>query len=326
MKNFKENNQLEKLVSQETNPKPKKEENKVSSSNINKKYKDSFFKSLFSDKRSILDLYNAIEGTSYTYDTQVDIITLEDVAYKNRMNDLCFTIDNKFVILIEHQSTINQNMPLRFLLYAAREYEKILNDDNVFKRGLIKIPTPEFIVLYNGKDKFPKRKTLQLSDAFKVQQDNPALNLIADVININYDENTEIVSRCEKLKGYSYFIYLVTKYEQEGYRLEKAINKAADQCIKEGILTEYLSKNLSEVRNMLTTEWDYDTDIRVNRQEAKEEGLQEGLQKGLQKGIQTLITTCKELEISYDITLQKIMGKYSLEEAQAKDMMNNYWK
>lgn len=171
----------------------------------NKKYKDSFFVSLFSNKHDIIDLYNAIKETNYAPNTPIDIITLEGVAYKNRVNDLCFTIEDKFIILTEHQSTMNENMPLRFLLYVAREYEKILlsNNDNLYKKKLIKIPTPEFIVLYNGRSTFPKKKTLQLSDAFIVQQENPVLDLKTEVINIKYDENIEILQKCKTLKNYS---------------------------------------------------------------------------------------------------------------------------
>lgn len=327
MEKSKENNQPDKSVSEETNPVLQNKESNISSDGkINKKYKDSLFIDLFSDKQSIIDLYNAIEGTSYTYDTEIEVITLEGVVYRNKINDLCFTIDNKFIILVEHQSTINENMPLRFLIYVAREYEKILDSKKVYSRKRIEIPTPEFIVLYNGKDKFPKRKTLQLSDAFKVQQDNPTLNLMVEVINIKYDENIEFVNKCKMLKDYSYFICLINDYIKKGLKREEALKKAAEQCIKENILADYLKNNMSEVFNMLMTEWDFEQELEVSREEAKEEGIREGIQKGIQKGIQNLITTCQKLGISYDITLQKVIEKYSLEETQAKDLMNNYWK
>lgn len=306
MEKSKENKKSNKSVTQN---------NKSSGNKINKRYKDSFFINLFSDKQSIIDLYNAIKGTNYTYNTPIDVITLEGIAYRNRINDLCFTIDDKFIILVEHQSTINENMPLRFLIYVAREYEKILDNHNIYKKALIKIPTPEFIVLYNGRDKFPSKKTLQLSDAFKIPQDNPVLNLKTEVININYNENTELVNRCEKLKGYSYLIYLINSYLNDGYGLEKSINKAADKCINEGVLADYLRKNMSEVFNMLTTEWDFEEELKVSKQEAREKGLKEGL-----------ITTCQDLGLSYDNTLKKLMDKYSLKETNAKELMDKYWK
>lgn len=117
----------------------------------NKQYKDSMFKKLFSNKEDILSLYNAIKDTNYSIDnTYIEIVTLEDTLFKTRMNDLGFVINDRLIILAEHQSTLNQNMPLRFLLYIAREYEKLLNMKAMYKNKLVKIPSPEFFVVYNG--------------------------------------------------------------------------------------------------------------------------------------------------------------------------------
>lgn len=286
----------------------------------NKKYKDSLFTRLFSDKQSIIELYNAVKGTSYPLDAPVDIITLEDVFYMNKKNDLCFTIDNKFVILVEHQSTINQNMPLRFLIYVAREYEKLIDSKSIYKELLMKIPTPEFIVLYNG-EKEVKEPVLQLSDAFAVQQEEAALNLKVQVLNIKYDSNIELVKKCEKLKGYSYVVYLIEKYKKENNTLQEAIQKAIAQCLQEGILTDFLQSNASEVFNMLFTEFDIDEAKEV----WKEEGIEMGQKAGRQEGIAALISACNELGISYDKTLQKVMEKYKLSEKEAKEKMQEHW-
>jgi len=123
---------------------------KQKSSKINKKYRDSVFTLLFSDKEKLIELCNAIEGTNYSFDTEIDINTLKDVLFMNRKNDISFVIDNKFVVLVEHQSTVNRNMPLRMFMYMARIYEKIVQNEFVYKEKFIEIPTPEFIVLYEG--------------------------------------------------------------------------------------------------------------------------------------------------------------------------------
>lgn len=65
--------------------------------NTNKKYKDSVFTRYFSDKQKLRLLYNALEGTNYGEETEINIITLEDVLFMNQKNDICFTIDNKFI-------------------------------------------------------------------------------------------------------------------------------------------------------------------------------------------------------------------------------------
>jgi len=106
----------------------------------NKKYRDSVFTLLFSEKQKLIELYNAIEGTNYPDDVDLEITTLEDVLYMNRKNDISFTIGGKYVVLLEHQSSINLNMPLRFLIYIARVYEKLIDNKAIYKERMIKIP------------------------------------------------------------------------------------------------------------------------------------------------------------------------------------------
>ena len=109
----------------------------------NRNHKDSVFTKLFSEKKNLLELYNAISGKNYSPNTEIEIITLEDVLFMDQLNDIAFTIDDKFVVLIEHQSTINENMPLRMLMYIAREYELITNSHDLYDDKLVKIPTPD---------------------------------------------------------------------------------------------------------------------------------------------------------------------------------------
>lgn len=243
--------------------------------NTNRKYKDSVFTRYFSDERKLRLLYNALENKNYGEETEINIITLEDVLFMNQKNDICFTIDNKFIILIEHQSTINNNMPLRCLLYIAREYEKLIDKNIIYRTTLQKIPTPHCYVLYNGVVNYPKEKILKLSDAFLESQNPPELELTVKVININYEENHAIVQQCQDLKEYSYFISVVRAYLKKGYELNDAIINAVKTCVNENVMKEFLEKNASEVLNMLFTEFDMDTAKEVWKQEGKEEGRKE---------------------------------------------------
>jgi len=252
--------------------------------NTNKKYKDSVFTRYFSDEKKLRLLYNALENTNYGEETKVHIITLEDVLFMNQKNDICFTIDNKFIILIEHQSTINNNMPLRCLLYIAREYEKLIDKNIVYRSTLQKIPTPHCYVLYNGVRNYPKEKILKLSDAFLVQQNPPELELTIKVININYKENHTIVQQCQYLKEYSYFISVVRAYLKKGYELNDAIVNAVKTCVNENVMKEFLEKNASEVLNMLFTEFDMDTAIETWKDEGRKEGIAKGRKEGIAKG------------------------------------------
>jgi predicted transposase/invertase (TIGR01784 family) len=259
--------------------------------NVNREHKNSVFSALFSDPDVLRELYSAIEGVAIPPDTPVDINTLTDVLYKDQINDVSFTIDNRLVVLVEHQSTINDNIPLRLLMYIARIYEKIVNRKKLYQAKLEKIPTPEFIVLYNGKYKYPDYSQLKLSDAFKNIEglklaDGNAipLELIVQVYNVNRGHNPEILKRCETLDGYSVFMGKIREFKKKEKSLEKALKYAIEYCIGKNVLKEFLEDHASEVLNMLLTEWNQDEAIEVAREEAYEDGREEGRGEGLEQG------------------------------------------
>ncbi len=185
--------------------------------NVNEKHKDTVFTFLFSNPDLLRELYSAIEGITLPPDIPININTLSDVLFRTQRNDISFLINNRLIVLIEHQSTINENMPLRFLMYIAKLYQEITEPEDKFKRKLEKIPKPEFIVLYNGEDKYPDYKELRLSDAFiktDIKIDVP-LELVVQVYNINKGRNQEILSKSRTLENYSRFIDKIREYQKE---------------------------------------------------------------------------------------------------------------
>ena len=258
---------------------------------VNTKYKDSVFSFLFSNPEALRELYSALEGVTLPPDAPVSINTLSDVLYMGQVNDISFTIDNRLVVLLEHQSTINPNMPLRLLIYIARVYEKIIDRRKAYRTGLEKIPSPEFIVLYNGVKPYPERAELRLSDAFKDAADlksaagssAAALELVVKVYNINKGYNTDLARKSRTLEGYSEF---VERIRENGKTMakEESVKAAIKQCIEKNILRTFLETNSSEVMNMLITEWDLDEAIAVNREEAWAEGREEGREEGYEEG------------------------------------------
>lgn len=296
--------------------------------NTNKNYKDSVFTKLFSNKKELLNLYNAIKDTNYNInDTDINIITLENILFMDRKNDLCFTINDKLVVLIEHQSSINNNMPLRFLFYITREYEKIIDDKNIYKSNLIKIPTPEFIVLYNGKNEYPKSNKLYLSDAF-YYKDNLNLELVVDVININYDVHNIILDKSNTLNGYSYFVYLVREYQKQfktkiekSDLLEYSIKKAIETCIEKNILNDFLKSNGSEVINMLSVEFNLDVAKEVWKEEAFQDGFENGIKQGIEQGILKQIEMLKGLNFDNSKIITEIQKYYSLSADEIKKFL-----
>jgi hypothetical protein len=252
----------------------------------NIKYKDSVFSFLFSDPDLLRELYCALEGVSLPADIPVTINTLQDVLFKDRINDISFAIGDKLVVLIEHQSTINPNIAFRLLIYIARIYEKIIGDKNIYASRLVRIPRPEFFVLYNGVDPYPDEKLLKLSDAFEssllpgiIKKEAPALELEVKVININQGRNKEIAGKCKTLGEYSAFIEKVREFEKETDNMEEAVKKAVIYCRDHDILKEFLAKNATEVLNMLMTEWNWDDALAYRYEEGREEGREEGLEE-----------------------------------------------
>ena len=232
--------------------------------------RDSVFVDLFySDitaKENILSLYNALHDEPLPPDVAIEKIKIDDVLYTNFKNDVSFEIGDKIFVFGEHQSTVNENMPLRCLLYAGRAYEQILDDDNRYKRSRIPIPKPEFYTFYNGSEERPGEEVMRLSEAFIVQDDVPALELVVKVININSKAGHQILERCEVLREYTIFMEKIKRYREADD--PDAIKKAIYECEAEGILTEYLKRRGSEVMNMLTAEYNYEKDMAVQRQEA----------------------------------------------------------
>jgi len=244
----------------------------------NRKYKSSVFTLLFGEKNNLLELYNAIENTNYGSNTDVWITTLEDALFMEQINDIAFVIEGKFVVMIEHQSSMNPNMPLRMLLYIARVYEKIVSNDNLYGTKMITIPRPEFIVLYNGNDECPDKHIQKLSDMFSepLPESLANLELVVTIYNINKGRNEEFASRSEKLKGYEFFIYLVRENLKVMDR-DAAISRAVGDCIRQNVLKEFLEEHGSEVHNMLLSGWNWDDAKRVWQKEAREDGQEERL-------------------------------------------------
>ena len=267
----------------------------------NRRYKDSVFVDFFGEdknaKANFLSLYNALHGTKLDTSTELEPLRLEQVMYMAFRNDVACLIDGKIIVLVEHQSTINANMPFRFLQYAARLYERIENPRDRYLRRLKKIPKPEFYVFYNGEEDYPETATLRLSDAFMTIPEKPCLELVVSVMNINYNRGSKILHTCKPLKEYTLFVETVRRHTK--LDPENGFKNAIKECIQNDILREYLQRKSKEVINMLITEYDYDVDIAVQREEALHEGEAKGFSLGIAQGKQEGIS-----QGSYQKTLQ----------------------
>ena len=215
----------------------------------NREHKDRFFKKVFSTKKALLSLYNAVNGTEYTNPDDIEINTIEDFLYLNMKNDVSFLFTDK-MNLYEHQSSVNANMPFRGFIYLSKLYHKTVYEKyDFFDDELVKIPMPQFVVFYNGTKEEPDRKVLSLSDAFKGDgKFEPALECKATVLNINYEHNKELMEKCTELRDYALLIARIRGNCKNGMVLGDAIDKAIEDCIKEGVLKDILEAHMKHVK------------------------------------------------------------------------------
>ena len=251
---------------------------------VNRNYKDTIFRMLFSDRKNLLSLYNAINGTAYENPEELEIVTLENAIYMGMKNDLAFIIDTN-LFLYEHQSTYTPNMPLRDLFYISAEYQKLVNKKSLYSSALQKIPAPNFIVFYNGSEKKEDRWENCLSEAYENLSGEPKLELKVVTLNINEGSNRELLEHCQTLREYAAYVAQVRKYAKS-MELEAAVEKAVKECIQNGILKEFLQRNRTEVIAMSIFEYDKEEEERKLRKAEFEAGEQRGITKGKQLGIQ----------------------------------------
>ena len=250
---------------------------------VNRNVKDRLFRVVFRDKKYQLQLYNAINGTNFQNKEDLIVYTLEDVIYLKMKNDLSFIIVGSTLNLYEHQSTFNPNMPLRAVMYFARQYEIFLeeNELDVYGKRLIKIPVPQMIVFYNGDDTMPEELGLKLSDAYmEAEGIRPAMECVARVININYGHNKDMMRKCERLEEYSRFIQILNECKQKEKDIKKATYMAVEQGIAEGILEDVLFRQKAEVCAMILTEYNEKRHMKTLYQDGYDSGYGNGYESG----------------------------------------------
>ncbi|MDR2734475.1 MAG: Rpn family recombination-promoting nuclease/putative transposase, partial [Spirochaetota bacterium] len=233
---------------------------------VNHTFKNSVFSLLFSEPDILRELYCALENVVLPPDTPVNINTLQNVLFMDSINDISFEIGGRLVVLLEHQSSVNPNMGLRFLMYISKIYEEMNEKKALYSSKLVKIPRPEFFVLYNGLAPCPDEQILKLSDAFmdaeslglsrpspkspsmaargacvvQAKKQEPTLELIVRVLNINDGRNAELASRCKTLSEYSTFVALVRYLTLQLGDKQKAMQAAVQKCLECGILKEFM--------------------------------------------------------------------------------------
>jgi len=282
----------------------------VVQSHGNKHYRDRLFKAIFGrdneqSKRWRLDLYNALNDTSYTNPDALELNTIENVIYLKMHNDVSFLVDSQMT-LYEHQSSPNPNMPMRGLIYLAELYQKHIAKEGktLISEQLIKIPNPNFVVFYNGRQERPEQYDLKLSDAFIHEDKSGRFEWTAHVININENRNLSLQKKCKPLYDYVRFVSRVNHNKDVlNMTPNEAVNEAVEWAIRENLLDGLIAYEKEEVMGTLLTEYNEEAIIKTLREDGYERGKQEkALETAknlLSKGINPdIIAECTGLPLS----------------------------
>ena len=278
---------------------------------LRRDYKSRMFTMIFSDKKELLELYNAVAKRNYNDPELLTINTLENAIYMSMKNDLSFLIDCR-VPLFEHQSTYNPNMPVRFLFYISDMYSTLTDGQNLYGTRLIQIPAPRFIVFYNGQEQRPEHEVLTLSKAYLTQEEDVSLELIVEVFNINVGYNEELKKASKTLSDYAIYVQRIRDYRGKGFSIEESVEQAIEECIKDDILREFLMKNKAEAMAVSIYEYNEEEHMRMEREQHYEDGLKEGEILGA-------ISMCRDFKLSEDEIVARLVEKYGLQEDVARE-------
>ena len=255
----------------------------------NKKYRDSVFRDYFNEPTRLLSLCNAILGTQYSDAGDLKINTLEGIFFDNQKNDISCTIGDIFLVLVEHQTSVNDNMPFRCLSYVAELFNNLItNKRKLYHKMLIRFPAPRFVVLYDGDKAEPLKKEMRLSDAFS--GDSSSLELVVTAYNINYGLEQPLLDKCRYLQDYSTLVGKVKEGIRLGLSRCDAISRAVKFCLDSRLMKGYLENKSQEVFNMLALEWNMDDALQARFEDGYENGRNEGISVGIESVALNLIS------------------------------------
>ena len=282
---------------------------------VRRTYKDSLFRDIFNDTVRLSDVYTALMGER-AEPSEIRLTTIDEIFFGSEKNDVSFLVQDRHIVLLEHQSTVNANMPLRLLWYVAELYRQYVDPKAPYRSKRIALPAPTFYVFYNGWVEMPQEWQLRLSDSFGDAAG--AMELIVNVLNINAEAGHPILARCLPLRAYSAFVAKVRDCVHSGTALVRAVPEAIRYCIAHNYLPEYFTNKLEkEVFDMVNFEWDEELARQVRAEEAWEDGMESGRQQGMQQGMQqALAASIGNLMKSMNFSVEKAMDVLQIPPAE----------
>lgn len=258
-------------------------------------------------KRWRLELYNALNNTSYTDPEALELNTLENVIYIKMHNDVSFLVDSQMT-LFEHQRTTNPNMPLRGFFYFAQLYQKYIDSKGelIGTSTHIKIPNPNYIVFYNGATERDEDYELKLSDAFMHEDKSGKFEWTARVLNINKEYNLPLQKKCKPLYDYIQFVSRINENKEKGMSIGEAVDEAVDWACEQNLLEGYIREQKAEVKMNLLTEYDEEAYIRIWRRDGINQGKQEKAEEAAINLLRMDKLSPEEIAQAQGLTLEKV--------------------
>ncbi len=238
--------------------------------------KASIFTDVFGTPAYGLELLKALhpELSDYTED-DISTVTIRNILTNKSYNDLGILARDKFVILVEAQSTWSVNILIRILIYLAYTYKNYItaHELDVYSEKRVSLPKPEFYVIYTGKGERPEQ--LSFAKEFFPGED-PAVEITVKVLREG--KAGDIIDQ------YMTFVRELDRNIQKyGYEPE-AMRATYRYCVEHNALKEYLlTKGMEEVISLMMLLFDDETVMRNHdaqiRRESRAEGRAEGESK-----------------------------------------------
>ena len=240
-----------------------------------RQYQDTVFRMYFNEEARLKEVAGALHGKSYA-EEPLQIVTLEGTFLSRIKNDISFLLAGRHLIFMEHQSTANQNMPLRCLYYVCEQLRQYIPAKKLYQNTPIKLPAPEFHVFYTGRGDMPETCQMKLSDAYVKTDEKIHLDLKVNFHNIAYDNAKSLLQRSRSIHDYSFFIDRIKRNMAADMERAQAIREAMRYCEESDIMKEFLQQHEREVVDMVNFEW--------NQKDFEEAILEEGMERGLERG------------------------------------------
>ena len=268
-----------------------------------RQYQDTVFRMYFNEETRLKEVAGALHGRSYA-EEPLQIVTLDGTFLSQIKNDISFLLAGRNLIFLEHQSTANQNMPLRCLYYVCEQLRRYIPVKKLYQNTLIKLPAPEFHVFYTGNSDMPEICQMKLSDAYKKTGEEIHLELKVNFHNITYDNAKSLLQKSRSIHDYSFFLDRIKRNMADGMERAQAIRKAMRYCEESNIMKEFLQQHEREVVDMVNFEW--------NQKDFEEAILEEGMERGMKRGRAEGMEQGRE-QGKVDIVLEMLRDKLPLE-------------